>query len=55
MNLHNQESFKKAYRSPHLFAYGDIRQLTQSAAVLDQNFDMHNPTGPAPNKTGFSM
>lgn len=31
-NSHDLESARKPYRSPQLFVYGDIRELTQAVA-----------------------
>lgn len=52
-----EEKFaKKAYKSPNLVTYGDLRKLTQTSLAPIQNLDNNDGSSPGPNnKTGFSM
>ena len=54
MSLSNHQSVKKTYHSPNLFAYGDIRDLTQTSNTPPQQLDALGPPAAA-TKTGFSM
>ncbi len=39
MKSHDENSAKKAYRSPQLLVYGNIREITQSASMTGASSD----------------
>lgn len=45
MKSNSKESAKQVYRSPQLFVYGDIRELTRASNLAGPTLD--NTTGPA--------
>ncbi|MCL1465753.1 hypothetical protein [Argonema galeatum] len=48
MKPNTNKSEKQVYRSPKLFVYGDIRELTMSTSTAGPTLD--NPNGPAKSK-----
>jgi len=48
MKPNTNKSGKQVYRSPKLFVYGDIRDLTMSTNVSGPTLD--NPNSPAKSK-----
>lgn len=48
MKPNTNKSGKQVYRSPKLFVYGDIRELTMSSNVTGPTLD--TPNGPAKSK-----